>query len=99
MNKGLEALNRLFNQLINFDEDYFDNNKDIEDKELIEKSLRALEIIENKSLHWAEISLMQSDASYEDYCVEMDVKIGIRPMIDSRLKNEEEYELLKEILK
>lgn len=63
------------------------------------KYKKAVKIIKEKGLHYLEVSLIQSCSSYKDYYVEMKITINTRPMIDSKIKTEEEYELLKEVLK
>ena len=63
-----------------------------------EEYKKALEIIKEKGLHYLEISMLKSNLSYEDYLTEMNITIGVKPMIDSKIKTQEESELLKEIL-
>ena len=64
------------------------------------KEVEALKIIKEKGLHYLEAALIQGNTSYEDYCNEMSITLGIsnRPMIDSKIKTKEEYNLLKEVL-
>ena len=64
----------------------------------MKKKLEAFEIIKKKGLHYLEVSLIRSNISYEDYCVELSREIGFQKLIDTKLKTEEEYDLLKEVL-
>ena len=95
VNKELEAL-RLFTSL----QDGYGKAK----LDILEQKLKAfdkaLEVIKEKGLHYLEVALIRGNLSYDDYVTEMNIKLGVsrRPMIDGKLKTEEEFELLREML-
>lgn len=90
------AINKTINKLGHVEDiEEKHNIKSIDD---LDKRLIALEIIKNKGLHHLEISMMISSLSYEEYSIEMKKEIGIRPMIDAKLKTQEEFDLIKKVL-
>ena len=84
MSKELEALERLF-CAGRLDLDYVLNGKQNQDYKIIEKSLKALEIIKNKQVN---VFLLHS----------VDLETYNDMIADNRNLTQEEYELLKEVL-
>lgn len=86
MSKGLEALKRL-NNIVAYDE-----NEELipidKDLSIIEKELKALEIIKR------EPSMVGWQAGYEDY----EDYLDNTPEEQRFIKNKEEFDLLKEVL-
>ena len=65
----------------------------------LKKQDEVLRIIKEKGLHYLEIAMFISDLSYEEYVIETQREFCFRPMIDSKLKTQAEFNLLKEVLK
>ena len=90
MSKGLEALERIV-ELAKYDVDLSYDFKDLQnDKDIIEKELKALEIIKNKGLNVAYLKSWLAKSTYEEYQEEH--KGTIYEI------TKEEYDLLKEVL-
>lgn len=91
MNKGIEALERLEENIIAVNVDY--EMKHVADYETIEKRLKALEIIKEKDVYVSELIYL-SDQDYDCYlrfCYNEEY-----PTED--ILSEEEFNLLKEVL-
>ena len=86
MSKELEALDRLY-CAGRLDLDYVLDGKQNQDYKIIEKALKALEIIKEKGVN---VGLLSRCANAERYNKGM--------CYESRYLTQEEYELLKEVL-
>ena len=87
MSKELEALNRICEHLDLDDEYFYLKNGEKTDYKVIEKSLKALEIIKEKGVN---VGLLSRCANAERYNKGM--------CYESRYLTQEEYDLLKEVL-
>ena len=90
MSKGLEALERLNTDFVYY-ENGIDEERNKEDFKLIEKELRALEIIREKGIDWRRFITCNSLEEYNEPII----RFGL---LDIKPYAQDEYELLKEVL-
>lgn len=101
MSKKLEALKRIRRHLTDYkdsDDSPYLSPQDENDLNIIEKSLKALEIIKEKGLSINDIAFIKNGISWETYVETMKELYWGDERLNKILKAQEEYELLKEVL-
>ena len=93
--KGLEALTHLYAKL-SCKSSIEDIHENLQEYDIIEKELKALEIIRNNCEYWDFTELfcgIKENNSYEDYLE------CCKATNETKYASKEEYDLLKEVLK